>query len=88
MILVDTSVWIELFAERDSPATAAFESALRDGPPAVGDLIVVELLQGLREGKGLRLAEAALSQFDTVTLCGPDIARKRQPITVRFVGAA
>lgn len=76
MILVDTSVWIDVLAERDSPAVEAFETALRDGPPVTGDLILVEILQGFRDGKRLRLAQAALSQFDKVSLCGPEIAPK------------
>lgn len=76
MILIDTSVWIDVFAERDSPATLAFEFVLRDGPPVAGDLIVVELLRGFRDRKKLRLAEAAVSQFELVTLCGPEVAHK------------
>jgi predicted nucleic acid-binding protein len=58
----------------------------------LGDLIAVEILQGLREGSQLRLVEATLRAFRVVPLCGSEIAPKaaanyrtlrRRGITVR-----
>jgi len=92
MILVDSSVWIDVLAERASANLLRFEAAMRRDALTVGDLIAVEVLQGFRHETRLRLAESALAQFDMVTLCGPEIASKaaanyralrRRGITVR-----
>lgn len=91
-MLVDTSIWIEAFAEPDTPSRQRLDTVLADHQPIVGDLILVELLQGLREGPRLRLVEAALGSLRVVTLCGPEIAPlaaanyrslRRRGITVR-----
>jgi predicted nucleic acid-binding protein len=74
MILVDTSVWIEAFADRSSAAKTALERAFPENDLIVGDLILVELLQGFRLGPKLRLVMAAMDRFPLVTLCGPEIA--------------
>jgi predicted nucleic acid-binding protein len=74
MILVDTSVWIDAFADRGSPAKTALERAMSESEVVVGDLVLAELLQGFREGPRLRLAEAAMKSLRIVTLCGPEIA--------------
>ena len=74
MILVDTSIWVEAFADRSSPATAMLDNAMDRGDVVVGDLILFELLQGLKPGPRLRLVAAAMKALPTVTLCGPDIA--------------
>jgi predicted nucleic acid-binding protein len=74
MLLVDTTVWIEAFADRGSAAKTALEKAMPDNEVVVGDLILVELLQGLKPGPKLRLVIAAMNTFPIVTLCGPEIA--------------
>ena len=92
MILVDTSVWIDVLSKRGTPAVEQFERAIYYGPPVCGDLIKVEILQGFREPQKLKLAETTLSLFDCVSLCSPDLAPKaaanfrllrRRGITVR-----
>ncbi len=50
MIVVDTSVWIDLLAGRPSPAAARCEELIRAGEPvALTDIVYTELLQGLRD---------------------------------------
>jgi predicted nucleic acid-binding protein len=74
MLLVDTTVWIEAFSDRGSSAKTVLEKAISDNQVVVGDLILVELLQGVKPGPKLRLVTAAMNSFPIVTLCGPDIA--------------
>ncbi len=48
MILVDTSVWIARLRGRRSQATAKLEVAALREPLLIGDLILLEVLQGAR----------------------------------------
>lgn len=92
MILVDTSIWVDVLSNREAPTVEQFERAIHSGPPVCGDLIKVEILQGFREPQKLKLAETTLSLFDCVSLCSPDLAPKaaanyrllrRKGVTVR-----
>ena len=92
MILVDTSVWIEFFHDIDSQRTELLAAAVRVGTALVGDLILVEVLQGLRTPAQVRIVAEALSALQNVTLCGPDVAPeaaanyrqlRRKGITIR-----
>ena len=52
MIVVDTSVLVDFFRGRETPATTAFERLERDQVPfALTGVTVQELLQGARGGK-------------------------------------
>lgn len=53
MILVDSSVWIALFRGDDTPHTRALHRLLQDGEEeiAIADLILQEVLQGVRSEK-------------------------------------
>jgi hypothetical protein len=75
-MLVDTSIWIDAFSEKPSPARDRLLRAMRDHEVLVGDLIMVELLQGLRPGPKLRLVEATMAGMRAVTLCGPRLASR------------
>ncbi len=46
MIIVDTSVWIDYFNGQDTLETATLDQALGSEVVAIGDLILVEILQG------------------------------------------
>jgi predicted nucleic acid-binding protein len=74
MILADTSVWVEFFRDTRSAETALLEAAVRDQTVLMGDLILVEVLQGLRTQSEERKVAAAFAQLENVTLCGPTIA--------------
>ena len=74
MILVDTSAWVEFFHDVDSRRTELLAAAIRAGAALVGDLILVELLQGLRTPTQVRMVADALAGLQNVTLCGPEIA--------------
>lgn len=92
MILVDTSVWIEYLTRPYTPASQRLDDLFDRHEVVLGDLIMTEVLQGTREGRELRLVEAALSTFRIVTLCGETVAPKsaanyralrRRGITIR-----
>jgi predicted nucleic acid-binding protein len=51
-MLVDTSVWIDLFAGRDTPQVKHLEQAILDGADvAICGIILTEILQGIRDDK-------------------------------------
>jgi predicted nucleic acid-binding protein len=54
MILVDTSVWIDYFNGVQSPHTDLLDSAIIEGTVAIGDLIFLEILQGIRSDRDYR----------------------------------
>src|SRR4051794_3370329 len=76
MLLVDTSVWVDYFQAPNSVHAQKFDDVLGKVEVVLGDLIAVEILQGLREGPQLRRVEATLRAFRILPLCGPDIAPK------------
>ena len=48
MILVDTSVWIDYFNGIHRPQTDLLDALIVEGSAAIGDLIFLEILQGIR----------------------------------------
>jgi predicted nucleic acid-binding protein len=76
MILADTSAWIDYLGGTPTPAAEALDAVLGKEEVVVGDLILVELLQGYRQDKEAREIAAALSNLPIVTLCGPGLAVK------------
>jgi predicted nucleic acid-binding protein len=76
LLLVDTSIWVDYFRAPNSVSAQRFDTTLGAVEIVIGDLILVEILQGLREGPQLRLVEALLRAFRVVPLCGSAIAPK------------
>ena len=75
MILVDSSVWIDQLAGRETLQTIAFERLLISGKRmTVGDLMVVEVLQGTRGDPDFNSAWARLSMFDNVQIADQTVA--------------
>ena len=74
MIVVDTSVWIDYFNERPTPATSLLDSLLGRERLAIGDLILAELLQGFRSDLDFRRALDFLSALEFQTMVGREIA--------------
>jgi predicted nucleic acid-binding protein len=74
VILVDSSVWIDYFRGHASPQTDALDRLLGDQPVLVGDLILVEVLQGFRTQRDLNQARRLLAAFETVSVCSPELA--------------
>ena len=92
MILVDSSVWIDLLNNVVTEPVARLRALIPTNPILVGDLILCEVLQGLRTEAQAKLVERSLARFEAVSLLDPDLAIKaaanyrflrRQGITVR-----
>ena len=77
MILVDSSVWIDHLRNAVTRPVSHLRSLIsREEELLVGDLILCEILQGLRTDTEARLVEEALREFKVVSLVGPELAVK------------
>lgn len=92
MILVDSSVWIDVFNGVESPQVAVLVASLGEVPILTGDLIMTEVLQGFRQARDFNVAKTALEQFEYRDMLGRYIAvqsaendrlLRRSSITVR-----
>jgi predicted nucleic acid-binding protein len=74
MMLVDSSVWIAHLRGLRTPATAKLEATAGREPILVGDLILLEVLQGARDEAHAARIERGLRRFDVVPLLDADLA--------------
>jgi predicted nucleic acid-binding protein len=77
MVVVDSGVWIDLFAGRENGATAALERLLDDGQTrlVVPDLVLFEVLRGFRTEGDLRVARALFASLITESASDVELAR-------------
>lgn len=76
MVIVDSSVWIDYFNGRDTAQTNKLDDLLSSEAVGLGDLILVEVLQGFREDKDYQIAKQLLTSLTVFNLLGSDIAVK------------
>lgn len=76
MILVDTSVWIDYFKGVENPETDLLDASIINGSVAIGDLIFLEILQGIREDKDYRQTSESLLTLNQYEMLGRDMAIK------------
>jgi predicted nucleic acid-binding protein len=74
VILVDSSVWIALLRNTQTPATARLAAAASGGRLLVGDLILLEVLQGARDEAHAARIERNLRRFSVVSLLDAELA--------------
>jgi predicted nucleic acid-binding protein len=74
MILVDSSVWIAHLRGHQTPATAKLEAAASREPLLIGDLILLEVLQGARDESHAARIERGLRRYALVPLLDSDLA--------------
>jgi predicted nucleic acid-binding protein len=74
MILVDSSVWIAHLRGHRTPATVKLEAAAGFELLLVGDLILLEILQGARDDAHARRIERGLRRYTLVPLLNADLA--------------
>jgi predicted nucleic acid-binding protein len=74
VILVDSSVWIDFFRATDTPETARLDRLLGDQPVAIGDLMLVEVLQGFASDHDFQRTKKMMESLQVVELCGRDLA--------------
>ncbi len=92
MILVDSSVWIDYFNGRFTAETELLDRLLRVQRALIGDLILLEVLQGFRSDLDFHRARRVLNVLQCVTIGGRDTAiaaaqnfraLRRRGVTVR-----
>lgn len=76
MILVDSSVWVDYFNGRLTRETDYLDSLLGLEPIAVGDLILVEVLQGFRGDADYEVAKELFSGLTAYDMLGANLAVK------------
>jgi predicted nucleic acid-binding protein len=81
VILVDSSVWIAHLRGQRTAAAAKLEELVTREPILVGDLILLEILQGARDEANAARIERLLRRFTLVPLLDADLA----PIAARNV---
>ena len=74
MILVDTSVWVDHLNDSPTVEVRVFRQLVGRQELIVGDLILCEVLQGLRSDREAALVEQAMRRFNVVSLTNPDLA--------------
>ena len=92
MILVDSSVWIDFFNGRATPAVERLRAYIETDDIAIGDLMLCEVLQGFRTEADAQRAERALTALIVLDLVTPERAilaaeqyrgLRRRGITIR-----
>jgi len=92
VILVDSSVWINLLNNVVTEPVNRLRELIPATPLLIGDLILCEVLQGFRTEAQARLVERSLRRFEPVSLLDPELAIKaaanyrllrRRGITIR-----
>jgi predicted nucleic acid-binding protein len=76
VILVDTSVWIAHLRGDRTDATAKLEAAAMREPLLIGDLILLEVLQGARNEAHAQRIEWGLRSYAILPLLDAELARR------------
>ena len=76
MIVVDSSVWIDYFTGKNTPPVEKLDSLLGKELVAIGDLILIEVLQGFRTDRDFRKARQLLLSLTVVNMLDTTIALK------------
>jgi hypothetical protein len=74
MIVVDSSVWIDYFGGKITPAAEKLDSLLGETPIAASDLMLVEVLQGFRTDSDFAQARDLLMSLTIVNMLNTSIA--------------
>jgi len=74
VILVDSSVWIDHFRGIDTPQVSLLDRVLASEPVAIGDLILVEVLQGFTNDRDFNQARRLLTALTVIEIGGAGIA--------------
>ena len=74
MILVDSSVWIDHLRRRATRQVLQLRSLMSSTPLLVGDLILCEVLRGLRSEAEARLVERGFRRYEIVPLSDATLA--------------
>lgn len=73
MVIVDSSVWIDLLRKRETPETMAFKRLAADEMIGLGDLILYEVLQGITPVDKMEKVKSDLLAFRVFAMGGQDL---------------
>ncbi|CDZ29356.1 PIN domain nuclease [Neorhizobium galegae] len=76
MIVADSSVWISLFRKDDVDVADRLRSFIPQGVVLVGDIIMLEVLQGARDSQQARWIEQNFRDFPVAQMLSPSLAIK------------
>ena len=76
MIMVDSSVWIDFLGDEITPEVAELALHIKHGKVLMGDLVLAEVLQGIRSDREFRMVRRSLTALDVSRLVDPAIAVK------------
>jgi predicted nucleic acid-binding protein len=76
MIVADSSVWISLFRKDDVDVASRLRWFIPRGVILLGDIILMEVLQGARDSHQARRIEDNLRDFTVVSMLSPALAIK------------
>lgn len=74
MILVDSSVWIDYFNGTKTPEADLLDLMLGQELIVMGDLILVEVLQGFQADKDFETVKNELLAFPFMDMCSKELA--------------
>ena len=74
MIMVDSSVWVDFFGDTMTLEVDTLASHIRHGRVLMGDLVLTEILQGIRSDREFRFVRRSLSALETVQVVTPALA--------------
>lgn len=91
MVIVDSTVWIDFLGDRETPQTNWLSSAMADRPLGLLDLILWEVLQGIRDEKVVGSVSHELQKYEIFSTGGVELAiasaenpsLRRRGITIR-----
>ncbi|MFC3151469.1 PIN domain nuclease [Litoribrevibacter euphylliae] len=92
MIIADTSVWIDYFNGVINSFTDELDNQLMEGNVALGDLILLEILQGIKSDKEYNKTKQLLTKLDQYEMLGSGMVvqcadhyrlLRKQGITIR-----
>ena len=74
MIVVDTSVWIDYFKGIENRQTILLEESLEEQEIIIGDVVLLEILQGIKDENQFRKTKKILEPLTQVQMLSPDLA--------------
>jgi predicted nucleic acid-binding protein len=85
-MLVDSSVWINHFRGRTTPSVATLRQwlELRGDAVLVADLVLLEVLRGVRNAKEEKLINQLMSELEVVEIGGEALCRDAAKLYARL----
>ena len=74
MVMADSSVWIDYFRDSPKPHVDLLEDVFRDDELLLGDLILLEVMQGITTRKDFDEVRFVFDQLECRALAGHEVA--------------